>query len=87
MKYPNTWVVCLPIAALSCARKLPLSLGASAQPSYCLITSMPEYGESAGTGFGARPPTTFSGFPMETQETLAGSGALPGFAAQFRSAV
>ncbi len=80
-------MVDLPTAALSAASRLVLSVGTSAHPSYCRITSIPEYAESVGTGFGARPPTTFSGLPIETQETLAGSGALDGSEAQCRNAV
>jgi len=86
-KYPKTCADDLPSAALIAASTLPLSVGTSAHPSYCLITSMPLYGEQSGTGLGARPPTTFSGLPMDTQETWPGSGAEAGSCAQRRSAV
>lgn len=76
----------IPTAALATASRFVVSVGQSAQPSYCLMTSVPWYGESAGRGVAALPPKLFSGLPIDTHDTRDGSGALAGSAAQRRSA-
>ena len=75
-----------PTSALILASVLVGSVGQSAHPSYWRITSVPRYGESAGSASGARPPKLFSGLPMDTHDTRFGSGAPDGSAAQRRRA-
>lgn len=65
----------LPTWALSQDSRLNGPLGASAQPSYSLMTSMPWYGVSGGRPNSFLvPPKAFSGLPIDTHDTSSGLG-------------